>query len=540
MRLIPRLLGALGKKARRTSSKHPAQVPRGSTIPPRESFEHMLKVLELALWRMQAAGCPVFFVEGFSRKSGWPFAARAQARIDGKLKFHTLIKEPERYEADLRDIFLEKYSPQYLARMGNPSRIVLIDGRYCILNSDDEFYTVRDGRRLTLGQPDVPYTTVHIYGACTIAGAPWIENADTIPSQLQAKLVADGHQHICVQNEGIRGFGESIGDTFAGIIHNLALDSLSFGSNDCVVLYDMYQRMLPAAQALGLDVFDVASELPVNEVTTSNLVETPAHIGYAFNTQIAGLLASYLEECDFKQPLAMRKPGYDDAILFDHLRTGVQGDFDAKAAAYTAAILKEFGEPAPGACVGAIVMNANPFTLGHRYLVERALAQVDRLYVFVVQEDRSAFSFDDRLAMVRAGTAGLKGVAVVPSGRFAISSETLPEYFVKENDPDLVIDASKDVRVFATLIAPALHISKRFFGEERNDPVTAQYNEEMARLLPTYGIEFVEFARLEREGGEAISAGTARRLVEERRWGELKSYLPSSTLAYLMERDLGA
>ena len=43
--------------------------------------------------------------------------------------------------------------------------------------------------------------------------------------------------------------------------------------------------------------------------------------------------------------------------------------------------------------IGAIVMNANPFTLGHRFLVEQSSELVERLYVVVVREDCSIVSY---------------------------------------------------------------------------------------------------------------------------------------------------
>ena len=39
--------------------------------------------------------------------------------------------------------------------------------------------------------------------------------------------------------------------------------------------------------------------------------------------------------------------------------------------------------------VGCIVMNANPFTLGHEYLVQYAASRVHKLFVMVVSEDKS-------------------------------------------------------------------------------------------------------------------------------------------------------
>lgn len=76
-------------------------------------------------------------------------------------------------------------------------------------------------------------------------------------------------------------------------------------------------------------------------------------------------------------------------------------------------------------------MNCNPFTLGHRYLIEEACSQVDILYVFVVEEDKSYFKFEDRIEMVRQGTKDLKQVQVLPSGKYIISKETFAQYFKK-------------------------------------------------------------------------------------------------------------
>ncbi|MBO7070413.1 MAG: triphosphoribosyl-dephospho-CoA synthase [Bacteroidales bacterium] len=57
-----------------------------------------------------------------------------------------------------------------------------------------------------------------------------------------------------------------------------------------------------------------------------------------------------------------------------------------------------------GRC-GVVVMNANPFTLGHRYLLEQASEQVDHLFVIPVKEDVSMFSYEERRAMICAGIA---------------------------------------------------------------------------------------------------------------------------------------
>ncbi|MBQ9347274.1 MAG: adenylyltransferase/cytidyltransferase family protein, partial [Oscillibacter sp.] len=60
----------------------------------------------------------------------------------------------------------------------------------------------------------------------------------------------------------------------------------------------------------------------------------------------------------------------------------------------------------------ALVMNANPFTLGHQYLAETASAACDTLHLFVVSEDASLVPFSVRTRLVREGTAHLTNVVL--------------------------------------------------------------------------------------------------------------------------------
>ena len=182
--------------------------------------------------------------------------------------------------------------------------------------------------------------------------------------------------------------------------------------------------------------------------------------------------------------------------------------------------------------VGAIVMNCNPFTLGHQYLVETASKEVDIVYVFVVEEDRSVFSFQDRMRLVEAGTRHLKNVKVLPSGKFIISAITFSEYFKKDNLKGNMVDTSLDLETFAMQICPCLDISVRFVGEEPIDPVTRQYNQQMKEILPRYGIELREIPRKKRKG-EAISASLVRRYIQEGQWEFVRQMVPDTTYAFL-------
>jgi len=184
---------------------------------------------------------------------------------------------------------------------------------------------------------------------------------------------------------------------------------------------------------------------------------------------------------------------------------------------------------------GAIVMNCNPFTYGHKYLIEYAASQVQHLYIFVVEEDRSIFPFKDRLFLVQEGTKDLINVTVLPSGKFIISQLTFKDYFNKSELQDMAIDPSYDVSLFASEIAPVLGISIRFAGEEPLDKVTQQYNDTMERILPQYGIEFRVIPRKE-SGNAPISASRLRKLLEDKDFSKIEPLVPRTTLDYLINR----
>ena len=185
--------------------------------------------------------------------------------------------------------------------------------------------------------------------------------------------------------------------------------------------------------------------------------------------------------------------------------------------------------------VGAVVMNCNPMTLGHRYLIEQAKAQCDFLYIFVVSEDRSAVPAADRRAIVEEATGDLAGVHVVGTDRYLISSATFPDYFLKDKSRSGEVWTNLDIAVFCKA-AKALGITKRFVGSEPFCPVTGAYNAAMAAGLPGEGIELVEIERMEKNGA-AVSATAVRKLVAEGRMEEMSKIVPEATARYFEDEE---
>lgn len=181
---------------------------------------------------------------------------------------------------------------------------------------------------------------------------------------------------------------------------------------------------------------------------------------------------------------------------------------------------------------GAVVVNCNPFTNGHRYLIETAARQVDQLFVFVVKEDRSIFPFDVRFRLVQDGVRDLENVTVLDTSRYLVSGATFPTYFLKKDDPVAQIQMELDVTLFASKIAPFFGITRRFAGSEPNCLLTNAYNRTMQRLLPVFGLEFCVVER-KMAAADVISASRVRELLAKSDLSRLADYVPSTTLAYL-------
>ena len=182
--------------------------------------------------------------------------------------------------------------------------------------------------------------------------------------------------------------------------------------------------------------------------------------------------------------------------------------------------------------VGCIVANCNPFTKGHRYLIETAATECAWVHVFVLSEDKSLFSAEMRMRMVKEGWADLANVLVHPSGPSMVSSATFPDYFLKDKLRADDIRCEMDVRLFGEKIAPALGITRRYAGTEPACAVTAAYNARMQQLLPSYGVDFCQIPRREADGAP-ISAAQVRSLLAQGQTQTLHTLLPESSIRIL-------
>ena len=181
--------------------------------------------------------------------------------------------------------------------------------------------------------------------------------------------------------------------------------------------------------------------------------------------------------------------------------------------------------------IGAIVMNANPFTLGHRFLVEQSSELVERLYVVVVREDCSMFSYNERKAMVSQGVRDIGNVVVVDGSDYAVSAATFPTYFLKQLSDATDTQIILDLDLYRRRIAPALGATIRFFGSEPTDPLTRRYNELMHQQL---GEEHVHEIQRKQQEGSAISASRVRKAMMEGCLWDAIQLVPPTTIPYII------
>ncbi len=430
----------------------------------------------------------------------------------------------------LKKIYGDDITEEYILSIFDGGIVVQGEKRKIVLDFQSEHQHIINGYRVTIGQPSVFHNRIFTCGACTWRGTG-VEDHETIASYIQ--------QHV----------NEQYPNSYKVV--NLAIGR---GSS----LYDDFERIkeedIQEGDIVILGPFGVSNDLPIRffnklnilRIETSSLFNRPHEYGEWFNDTtlhtnqrgnkvIGQFVYDKLDSLKWLTIKGNNTSRNESSIKMENLTTGKKVYGDNPELMKFIENLRPYRRGDDNLCIGCIVMNCNPFTLGHRYLIEYASKQVDWLYIFVVEENKSYFSFEDRMELVKKGTSDLDNVIVLPSGNFIISVTTFPGYFYKDNIKDTKIDCSNDLNVFAQYIAPTLRIKVRFAGEEPLDPITNQYNEGMRDILPKYGIQFIAIPRKE-DGNEVISASRVRRCFENGDLRQIEKIVPPTTYQYLIER----
>lgn len=382
------------------------------------------------------------------------------------------------------------------------------------LDIDDKSNSLNNvccGNRITCGNPNKYEKTIYLFGNCIVYGFGATDDK-TIASILQENFNSLG-KFVRIINEG-----RFIPGRYPQLIGNIK--NTSFKDGDIVCLFSVFPNKDAHYNIDLINLFNRPHEY--GDVFLDN-----PHLSMKGMKIVAKMIFEFLIDI-IDKPLQPT----ENSFTLTEIKSHLSPDEEQQLSEYLKSI-EEFIPKRPK--IGSIVMNCNPFTLGHRYLIEQSAAKVEKLFVFVVEEDKSIFPFADRIELVRKGTADLKNVVVLPSGKFMISALTFTDYFGKSEIQDRIIDPSMDVNIFGEYIAPAVGINIRFAGEEPLDNVTKQYNETMARILPKYGVDFEVIPRKEFDG-EVISASRVRKLLETGDFEAISHIVPKTTLDYLTEK----
>lgn len=371
-------------------------------------------------------------------------------------------------------------------------------------NLSGKYFDAVDGHRITCFQPDQYVGTIYILGLCIIVGRH-VEDQYTIESWLQKYLSEKGY-HYRVENYGFESRVDS------GI--DVRLEEIGRYSPNDIVIY-----MSGLGESVNIKGISVEKIFEKYNVPDDWVMDMYSHCNHKANKCIANEMFEMVKPYLLHASEENLTNCQDDIQIEMH---DVMADYVERK--YIRQYFNDFcGEKYNS--VGAVVMKGDPFSYGHRYLVEQALQQVEFLIIFVIEEDIYQFSFEERYRMIVEGTSDLENVMVVPNDDFVFSRKTYWEYYRPREEGVAVLNAEYDINLFADYIAKPLHITHRFVGQDIKEQMVLVYNEVLKRILPQKGIHYIEVPAIS-SGDEKRYTSQIRRFLKNKEYDKLCSLIP--------------
>lgn len=385
-------------------------------------------------------------------------------------------------------------------------------------------FNILDGKRTTIGSPIHPSQTIHIFGPCIVEGL-CVTDDKTIASILQKELATLGYSNVKVNNYGL-AYGK---DILNDLIY---MASTNVKSGDLILWITGFTP--EEEQILTTNKIPVVDcKFLANTTDEFWYLDNPFHCNYWMNKRFAEIiLKSLMKDLD-----TMKGSGLSSNYINDNnipLKTDKESILNSEELHKYVNKLKSHRFTERKDRIGCVVINANPYTLGHRHLIQSALKDVNLLYVIIVEENTGEFIYNERYEMVNSEWANFPMVKIISGGNVLTSSLGFPEYFhrskqLKNANPLL------NHKIFSRYVAPALGINVRFFGEETNDVVTRSLNETALSYLPQNGIEAKIIKRKEISQCP-ISAKTVRSLYDKNDFLGIIPLVPFATYRFLLNR----
>ena len=226
--------------------------------------------------------------------------------------------------------------------------------------------------------------------------------------------------------------------------------------------------------------------------------------------------------------MQFKSMGFKEIVKTDNVITLEYGlsNIDKVLKSYKNKIESYFNIELEKSNIGAVVINGNPVTLGHEYLIETASKNHSFVIVFLLEEDLSYFTYKERMTLAYLAFLPYRNVLVVPSTDYIVSSLTFPGYFLKEESKKNKEWAKVDALIFKNYFMKELNIKARFVGTEEKGYMKV-YNDTLQEVLQD---KLVIVDRI-KNNDKVISASAIRKLIEEEKIDEAMESIPNGCKA---------
>lgn len=373
-------------------------------------------------------------------------------------------------------------------------------------NITGKYFNAIEGKRATCFQPDQYIGTIYLMGLCGMIGM-YVEDQHTIASYLQKKLLEKGYLYRVENYASNLRYDADI---------DIKLEEIGECSENDIVIY-----MSSIGEGVGMKGISFEKIFEKHHAPVQWVTDGYGHCNYQANQIVAENIFEMIET-------DLVKNNADGNILAEGKSIDI---CDIMSRYVQREYLNRYFLGFDGSkyeTVGAIVMSANPFNKGHRYLIEEAKRQVEFLVIFL-REEEMLFSFEERFKMLMEGIQDIENIMVVPSGKFILSRNKFQVYYSKKVT---VLNAEYDINVFADYIAKPLNITHRFAGEKSKDNITRTYNNIMKEILPQKKISFVEIPKMQIDG-VTVSTVEVHKYLKKENYDYAWRFLPQTTKNYL-------
>lgn len=414
----------------------------------------------------------------------------------------------------------------YISKVYETSVPVLRSTKVVLKDLDNGVSSVENGCRTTASQPDDAKSRLLVFGSSTTYGIG-CSDTDTIPSIIQS-ILNNKNANVKVENHGVLGMNLLLA------FNNLLQTEINPG--DTVIFFDFDE--FRDASWRGIKNIDL-NNIDRKDDFFIDLTKHQCHFSPRGNEVIGNVICNEFVLDNIDNSVPANEDVYLDEKVISVLDNFKYFLYKQTAKTFENCEMKSYLSlleshvPDPELKVGSVAVNCNPITKGHLHLLEHASRNVDKLFIFVIEEDKSFFRFEDRLHLVAESTKHLENVTVLRGGKFICTELTYPDYFDKDTT-EAKADASMEAWFFCEYIAKTLNITKIFLGDEPKCMITKQYNEKMQELLPDYGIEVDIIDRIA-TNGDVISASKVRKLLEVGDFDGIAQIVPEPTLLFLQE-----